>query len=195
LPDEHALMLARYLAEYGYLVVVVGAFIEGETILLLAGYAAQQGALDVRLVLLLGFVGAFAGDQLWFHLARRHGSRWLERRPHLVAKATTTKRLLERHATLFILSFRFIYGLRNLGAVAVALSDVSTRRFFLLNAAAAAVWSILVIGAGYLFGEAAAAMLDQLASIQKQVLAVAGLLACAAVASIVLRRWLLRKLS
>ncbi len=141
-------MLAEYLTDYGYLVVAVGAFIEGETILLLAGYAAQQGALDVRLVLLLGFVGAFAGDQLWFYLARRHGSRWLERRPHLVAKATNTKRLLERHATLFILSFRFIYGLRNLGAVAVALSDVSTRRFFLLNAAAAALWSVLVIGTG-----------------------------------------------
>ncbi len=195
MPGEDALMLAEYLADYGYLVVAVGAFIEGETILLLAGYAAQQGALDVRLVLLLGFVGAFAGDQLWFYLARRHGSRWLERRPHLVAKATNTKGLLERHATLFILSFRFIYGLRNLGAVAVALSDVSTRRFFLLNAAAAALWSVLVIGTGYLFGEAAAAMLDQLASIQKQVLAIAGLLACAAIASILLRRWLLRKLS
>jgi len=195
LPSEHAVMLASYLAEYGYLVVAVGAFIEGETILLLAGYAAQQGALDVRLVLLLGFLGAFAGDQLWFHLARRHGSRWLERRPHLVAKATKARQLLERHATLFILSFRFIYGLRNLGAVAVALSNVSTQRFLLLNATAAALWSVLVIGAGYLFGEAAAAMLDQLASIQKQVLAIAALLACAAIASIVLRRWLLRKLS
>jgi len=64
MPGEDALMLAEYLADYGYLVVAVGAFIEGETILLLAGYAAQQGALDVRLVLLLGFVGAFAGNVL-----------------------------------------------------------------------------------------------------------------------------------
>ncbi len=77
----------------------------------------------------------------------------------------------------------------------MALSNVSTQRFLLLNATAAALWSVLVIGAGYLFGEAAAAMLDQLASIQKQVLAIAALLACAAIASIVLRRWLLRKLS
>ena len=44
-------------------------------------------------------------------------------------------------------------------------------------------------------GRSVTAMLDQLASIQKQVLAIAALLACAAIASIVLRRWLLRKLS
>jgi membrane protein DedA with SNARE-associated domain len=187
-------MLDSYLAEYGYLAVAVFAFLEGETAMLLAGYAAQQGKFDFYLVLLLGFAGAFAGDQLWFHLARRHGGRWLARRPDLVAKATRAKRLLERHATLFILSFRFIYGLRNLGAVAVALSDVPTRRFVVLNAIAALVWAVLVIGAGYLFGEAAEAMLHHLASLEKQLLAVGGLLAFAAIASIVLRRWLLSKL-
>jgi membrane protein DedA with SNARE-associated domain len=187
-------MFASYLAEYGYLAILIFAFLEGETAMLLAGYAAQQGFLDLRLVMLLGFLGAFAGDQLWFYLARRHGGRWLAARPELAAKATKAKHLLERHATLFILSFRFIYGLRNLGAVAVALSNVPTRRFVILNAIAALLWAILVIGAGFLFGEAAASLLDQLASVQKQLLAVAGLLAFAAIASILLRRWLLNKL-
>ncbi len=188
-------IFADYLSKYGYFGIAFGAFIEGETILLLAGYAAQQGMFDLRLVLLLGFAGAFAGDQLWFYLARRHGGQWLASRPDLVAKATNAKHLLERHATLFILSFRFIYGLRNLGAVAVALSDVTTRRFVALNAVAALLWSVLVIGAGYVFGEAAASLLDQLASLQKQFLALGGLLALAAIASIVLRRWLLNRLN
>jgi membrane protein DedA with SNARE-associated domain len=187
-------MLADYLAEYGYIAIAIGAFLEGETILLLAGYAAEQGIFDLRLVMPLGFVGAFAGDQFWFYLARRHGSRWLARRPDLLAKATNTKRLIESHATLFILSFRFIIGLRNLGAVAVALSDVTTRRFVVLNALAALLWSILVISAGYVFGEAATAMLERLEGIEKQLLAIGGLLACAAVVSIVLRRWLMAKL-
>jgi membrane protein DedA with SNARE-associated domain len=186
--------VSAYIAEYGYLVVALGAFIEGETILLLAGFVAQQGALDLRIVLLLGFAGAFAGDQLWFGLARRQGSRWLARRPHLLAKANATKQLLERHATLFILSFRFIYGLRNLGAVAVGLSAVSTRRFLVLNLIAAAIWTVLVVMAGYIFGEAAMTLLDRLASAQKQLLAIAGLIAFAIIASLLLRRWLLRRL-
>src|SRR5207245_9961043 len=186
-------LFADFLPTYGYFGIAIGAFIEGETILLLAGYAAEQGMFDIRLVLLLGFVGAFAGDQLWFYLARRHGGQWLARRPDLAGKAASAKRLLERHATLFILTFRFIYGLRNLGAVAVALSDVTTRRFVVLNAAAALLWAVLVIGAGYIFGEAAAALLDQLASLQKQIIVIVGLIVFAAVTSIVLRRWLLRK--
>jgi membrane protein DedA with SNARE-associated domain len=187
--------MSAYLAQYGYLVVALGAFFEGETILLLAGFAAQQGALDLGLVLLLGITGAFAGDQLWFSVARRQGSRWFARRPHLLAKANAAKRLLERHATLFILSFRFIYGLRNLGAVAVGLSAVPRRRFVVLNFIAAVVWAVLVIMAGYLFGEAAMALLDRLASVQKQLLVIAGLIAFAVIASLLLRRWLLRRLS
>jgi membrane protein DedA with SNARE-associated domain len=187
-------MLADYLAQYGYFAIAIGAFLEGETILLLAGYAAEQGVFDLRVVMPLGFIGAFAGDQFWFYRARRHGSHWLARRPDLLAKATTAKRLIESHATLFILSFRFIIGLRNLGAVAVALSDVTTRRFVVLNALAALLWSVLVIGAGYLFGEAAAAMLVRLEGVEKQLLAIGGLLAGAGIASIVLRRWLMAKL-
>jgi membrane protein DedA with SNARE-associated domain len=186
--------VSEYLAEYGYLVVALGAFAEGETILLLSGLAVQQGVLDLRIVLLLGIVGAFAGDQLWFALARHHGSRWLARRPHLLAKAARAKHLLERHATLFILSFRFIWGLRNLGAVVVGLSDVPTWRFVVLNFIAAVLWAVIVIMAGYLFGEAAMALLDRLASVEKEILSVAGLIVFAVVASVLLRRWLLRRL-
>jgi len=51
-----------------------------------------------------------------------------------------------------------------------------------------------VIGAGYLFGEAAAAMLVRLEGVEKQLLAIGGLLAGAGIASIVLRRWLMAKL-
>ncbi len=186
--------MSEYLAQYGYLVVALGAFAEGETILLLSGFAAQQGVFDLRIVLLLGIVGAFAGDQLWFALARRQGTRWLARRPHLLVKVATAKRLLERHATLFILSFRFIYGLRNLGAVVVGLSDVPTRRFVVLNFIAAVIWAVLVIMTGYFFGEAAVALLDRLASFEKQALVVVALIAVAIGASLLLRRWLLRRL-
>jgi membrane protein DedA with SNARE-associated domain len=187
--------VSEYLAQYGYLAVLLGALIEGETILLLAGFAIQQGSLDLTLVLSLGFLGAFAGDQFWFYMARRHGSVWLARRPHLLAKAARAKHLLDRHATLFILSFRFIYGMRNLGAMVIALSAITTRRFIFLNLIAAAVWAFVVIMSGYFFGEAAVALLDGLASIEQTLFAVFVVLALAVIASLLLRRWLLRRLS
>src|SRR5262249_36149580 len=111
------------------------------------------------------------------------------------ARAATAKRLLERHSTLFIFSFRFIYGMRNLGAMVIGLSNVSSVRFAWLNFLAAALWSFVVIMAGYLFGEAAMALLDELAGFEKIALAAVAVVAVAIVASIVLRRWLLRRLS
>jgi membrane protein DedA with SNARE-associated domain len=184
-----------YLAEFGYLAVAVGALLEGETILLLAGFAAQQGVLELPLVLLLGIIGAFAGDQFWFHVARRQGGRWLAHRPHLLARAAGALAALERHATLFILSFRFILGMRNLGAMVVGISRVPTLRFAVLNFIAATVWAVCVVLAGFYFGEAAAALVAWLDNIVAIAAGIAALLLALVVGSWLLRRWLLQRLS
>ena len=187
--------MSGYLAEYGYPIVALWALLEGETVLLLAGFAAQQGTLDLRIILAIGCIGAFIGDQFWFHMARRYGAAWLERRPHLTAKAATAKRLLDRHATLFIFSFRFLYGMRNLGAMVIGLSNVPAWRFAWLNFVAAVVWATAVIMSGYLFGAAAMALLDALAGFEKIALAALLVIGIAVIASLLLRRWLLRRLT
>jgi membrane protein DedA with SNARE-associated domain len=52
--------------EYGYLAIVANTFIEGETIQIIAGWFAHEGLLDYRLVILAGFSGTVAGDQLYY---------------------------------------------------------------------------------------------------------------------------------
>ena len=186
--------VSEYIAQYGYLFVGLWALLEGETVLLLAGFAVQQGQLDLWLTLTIGAVGAFAGDQFWFHMARRHGRAWLRRRPHLIARAAAAQQLLERHATLFILSFRFIYGMRNLGAMVIGLSNVGAARFAILNAIAALLWAVAVIMSGYLFGRAAVTLLEDVAGIEKIIIAVIVVIAAAIAASWLLRRWLMHRL-
>ena len=46
------------LHKFGYLAVVVGTFLEGETILVLAGFFAERGYLEFLLVVLCAFSGA-----------------------------------------------------------------------------------------------------------------------------------------
>ena len=186
--------MSEYIAQYGYLFVGLWALLEGETVLLLAGFAVQQGQLDLWLTLAIGAVGAFAGDQFWFHMARRHGRVWLRRRPHLIARAAAAQQLLERHATLFILSFRFIYGMRNLGAMVIGLSNVGAARFAILNAIAALLWAVAVIMSGYLFGAAAVTLLQDVAGIEQIIIAVIVVIAAAIAASWLLRRWLMHRL-
>jgi len=66
--------LPQLLSQYGYLAVFVGALLEGESILLLAGYAANGGYLSFWIVVAIAFFGATLGDQMFFFLGRRYGT-------------------------------------------------------------------------------------------------------------------------
>lgn len=52
------------LIKYGYAALAVGTFLEGETILVIAGFLAHRGYLSMDLVILSAFLGTFFGDQL-----------------------------------------------------------------------------------------------------------------------------------
>ncbi len=78
--------------------------------------------------------------------------------------------LLERHDVLLILSVRFLYGLRIAGPVIIGTSGVSILRFALLNMMGAAIWAVLVAGAGYYFGVALTAVVADIKRVEAAIL-------------------------
>ena len=65
-------MTLEYLIHtYGYLAILLGTFIEGETVLIMGGLAAQLGYLRLPWVIAAAFVGAVSWDQLLFVAGRR----------------------------------------------------------------------------------------------------------------------------
>jgi len=174
------LTLESFIRDYGYLAVFVGTFLEGETILLMAGFAAQRGYLSLPEVIAVAFLGGFAGDQLYFHLGRRHGSALLERFPSLRERTEAVRRLLFRFHALLIPALRFVYGMRVIGPMALGMSAVPPRRFLALNLAGAALWAALIAGAGYFFGRALELLVRDLARFEA---AVFGLMAAVGVAA------------
>src|SRR5260370_41283512 len=64
--------LMDLLATYGYLAVFVGSLLEGETVLILAGFAAHQGYLSFPLVAGVAFCGGTLGDQSLLFLGPRY---------------------------------------------------------------------------------------------------------------------------
>ena len=145
--------LATLLAEYGYLAVFAGSLLEGETILVLAGFASHQGYLSLPWVICIAFCGGTLGDQIFFFIGRRWRDPLLLRMPGLQASTQRIRRLLLRHHRGLIVGVRFMYGLRIIGPVVIGMSEVPPRRFLLFNMVGAAVWAILIPGAGYVFGE------------------------------------------
>ncbi|RUZ57822.1 DedA family protein, partial [Mesorhizobium sp. M7A.F.Ca.US.007.01.1.1] len=61
-------------------------------------------------------------------------------------------RLLNTHPDIFVLSNRYIYGMRLVGGIAAGLSNITAPRFVILNALSSAVWAVLFGTIGYVFG-------------------------------------------
>ena len=153
-------MTLEYLiSHYGYVALFIGVFIEGETVLIAAGFAARLGHLSLTWVILIAFAGSLAGDEFYFFLGRVRGKTFLQKRPRWEAKVKRVWALFEHYRTLVILGFRFMYGLRTVTPFAIGLGGISGIRFFVCNAIGAAVWSVVVAFVGYLFGAVARAAL------------------------------------
>lgn len=163
--------MEQFIADFGYWAVLAGTFFEGETVPVLAGFAANEGILRLDLVMLCAFIGSFCGDQLWFWVGRRYGKTWLAKHPKSAAAAERVGRLLDRWGDWFVLSFRFLYGLRAVSPVAIGLSSISAIRFATLNMISAAVWAVTVGSLGYLFGQAIEGMMGRLKVWEHRILA------------------------
>jgi membrane protein DedA with SNARE-associated domain len=145
--------IPQLLSEYGYLAVFAGSLLEGETVLVLAGFAAHQGYLSLTWVMLIAFIGGTLGDQIFFFVGRHWGHALLRRLPSMRRNAQRIDHLLLRHHAGLIVGVRFMYGVRIVGPIVIGMSHVPARRFLLFNMIGAALWAGSIAGAGYLFGE------------------------------------------
>ncbi len=164
--------LASLVADHGYWIVAAGCLLEGETVLLLAGFAAKRGYLDPVEVVGIASAAAFAGDQLLFQLGRRYGHALLARWPAIARRASGISGLIDRHPQKAALIARFIYGTRLAGPILIGMSSMPQARFAPLNAIAAIAWAIVFTTAGWIFGAAAEAYAGDLRRIEEGLLAI-----------------------
>jgi membrane protein DedA with SNARE-associated domain len=158
--------LQALIAGYGYWVLTAGCLLEGETLLILAGFAAHRGLLDPWAVWSIAAVAGFLGDQAFFWIGRHHGARVLARWPSLALHAGRLKNMERRWHAVLIIGIRFAYGLRIAGPILIGSSRMPARRFALFNAIGAAIWATLVGGLGWVFGHAAEVLLGQMKDLE-----------------------------
>lgn len=145
--------MASLIQTYGYPVVFVGTFLEGETVLFAAAFAAHRGYLHPAAVVAIATCASFLGDQTFFWIGRRTGPALLSRLPALAPRVRRVDRILQRYQIPLVLSVRFLYGLRIAGPIAIGMSSIGSMKFFLLNLVGAIAWSVVIVGVGYAFGQ------------------------------------------
>lgn len=151
--------ITALLDKHVYTAIVLGSLVEGETTVVLAGFAAHQGYAHWWAVTLLAAAVNFAWDQALFALGRWRGGWVLDKAPRLRNGVQRLSPLIHRHRRWAVFGVRFMYGLRTAGPIALGLARVPWPDFVAFNALGAAVWAVIFSGLGYIFGYSIARMI------------------------------------
>lgn len=144
----------RMVRDYGHAFLFVGTFLEGESVVLAGGFAAQRGWLGLPGVYLVCFIGSFAGDQFWYYMGRWKGTGILDRMPKVRDKFAKMRRWLGRGEDFAVVASRFVPGTRMATPLLLGSGGYGPWRFALFNAIGASIWSVALASLGYSIGKA-----------------------------------------
>lgn len=184
----------EYLEAYGYIFLFIGTFLEGEAVLILAGFFAFQGTLSLPGVIGTALAGSFLGDQFYFFLGRWRGKWFLGLFASLAKNFRRALRLIEKYGSFVAFVSRYTYGLRIALPIILGMTNISRKRFLVLNLLSATSWAILFSLAGYFFGKSASLFIEDLDRFEPYlVVALLLIIGCFWLAHFLHVRWLGRR--
>lgn len=131
--------------------------IPSEVILPLAGFAAQQGSMNIVLVIVAATLGAYLGALLLYFLGAKLGLerpiRGLSKLP-LVERSDFEKAAdwFSRHGRSAIFFGRLLPGIRSLISLPAGASRMNLATFSVFTIAGSALWNTLLVSLGALLG-------------------------------------------
>jgi len=147
--------MEELIQKYGYIIIFLITLLEGETVLLIAGFMAYQGLLDLELSIISAFIGSTLADQIIFHLMRRNSNFILKKFKKFGKYQMIAKHYVEKYGSAVVLLARYLYGIRTPLVMMVGLSGMNALKFTILNLIAAGIWALSFGYAGFYFGHAA----------------------------------------
>jgi len=166
LPTDLAsfLDLIRQHGDAAYALIGAAAASHALLLALFAGYAAHSGALAFGTLVMVCWIGSFAGDCIRFGIGRYINPAWLRRYPRIESAIQTTIRLAGRYHVWMILFHRYPHGIRGLAGFAYGMSPLTWPTFLVFNFVAAGIWAVAIVSAGYAFGRFSEKMLNDISS-------------------------------
>ena len=143
-------------AALGILIESAGIPFPGETMLLAVAAYAAAGHLDVRVVALLGWLGAVVGADMGYLAGYRGGRPFVERFGRIFrlnsGHLAQTELFFTRYGDWSIVMARFVIGLRTWFSVLAGMSRMPFWRFQLFSAIGGLGWAVLISAVGYTLG-------------------------------------------
>jgi membrane protein DedA with SNARE-associated domain len=153
--------------KFGYPALFVGSFLEGESVLIAAGFLARGGYLNLKLVMLVALTATYIADVSLYFLGRAKGKGIIAKFPIARAYYPKVKTLFDKYGIWAIFITRYVYGLRLASAATFGLMRMKRRRYLPFNFLSCTIWAVLVGGLGYLFGASLEALIGQVKHYEK----------------------------
>lgn len=144
--------------------LLIGFFLPGDSLLFTAGLLANQGKLDIALLVIGVFVAAIVGDQVGYNVGRRVGPaifRKPDARLFRQEYVEHTKQFFDKHGPKTIVLARFVPVVRTFAPVLAGVGEMRWRTFATFNVVGATVWAVGVTMAGYALSEAIGENIDR----------------------------------
>jgi membrane-associated protein len=138
--------------------LLVGFFLPGDTLLVLAGIACASGKGNIAVLCAGTAVAAIVGDNVGYSIGRRAGRPLLERRDgrvlnqHNLSRATA---FYDRFGSPTIVIARVVPMMRTFAPLIAGCTRMRYRTFFTWNVVGGILWGVGVPYAGYQLGERA----------------------------------------
>jgi membrane protein DedA with SNARE-associated domain len=169
--------LEHFLARYGLIAVMLGAGLEGDMSLVIAGVLAHRGLFPLPLALAAGAAGTLLADCAWYGIGRLRGG--TVRAGRLYRRVgPTIERLARRVGPWELIACRFVYGTRTASMVFWGLHGLGVGRFAAIDAVGCVLGAAVFSGAGYLLSGSVTMLLGRIHRVE---LVLAGAVVAAAV--------------
>lgn len=149
---EHLLQqITPLISEYGLIIIFFGMILEGLVMIFVTGFLCHMGIFSFQEAWIAAYLGAIAGDQVWFYLGRSYGRKILNKFPRLQVKLTTSPSFFNSKADFVALFARFVYSGAIIFPLALGIQNYSKKRYLLLDSIGDSIWAFIGISLGYYF--------------------------------------------
>ncbi len=132
------------LSTYGYIILFLYSLGGGFLGLMAAGVLSFAGKMDLSLSIGVAFLANFIGDEALFYLGRYNRDLIKPYLKNHKRKLALSHILMKKYGYRIIFIQKYIYGLKTLVPIAIALTKYDFKRFTFFNLISAFIWAVSI---------------------------------------------------
>lgn len=144
--------LIAFLVMYVETGIMLGFFLPGDSFLFSAGLVAMSNkSIDISLLCLVVFLGAFIGDQTGYVIGRKYGRPYIDKKnsPKLQGMISRAERFYDQSGWWAVVAARYFPWIRTFVPPIAGAAKMRYYSFLTANAIGALLWAVLITLAGY----------------------------------------------